>query len=277
MNQLNAERRAHVVACLVEGDSIRATVRMTGAAKNTVTKLLVDLGLACAAFHDRHVRNLPCKRIEVDEIWSFCGAKAKNVPEEKACDPNYGSVWTWSAVCADTKIVPCWLVGGRDAGYASVFMYDLAGRLSERIQLTADGLAAYLSAVPEAFGRDIDYAMLVKLFGEDYSKGPERKYSPGRINGAKKTPVIGNPDPAKGSTSYPERLNLTTRMSMRRFTRLTNGVSKKLYNLECAIALHFTHYSFCRKHQSLQTTPAVAAGLADKIWTVQELVGLLER
>lgn len=249
---------------------------MTGAAKNTVTKLLVDMGQACAAFHDSTVRNLPCKRVEVDEIWSFCGAKAKNVPPEKMFDQNYGDVWTWTAICADTKLVPCWLIGSRDAGYATAFMYDLADRLSGRIQLTSDGLAAYLKAVPRAFVEDVDYAMLVKMFGEDRGKNPDRKYSPGKINGAKKTPVIGSPDPEDISTSYVERLILTTRMSIRRFTRLTNGFSKKLFNLQCAIALHFTHYNFCRKHQTLGTTPAVAAGIDDKIWTIEDLVGLLD-
>ena len=276
MNRLSTSKRAQIVASLVEGNSIRATVRMTGAAKNTVMKLLLDLGQACQYFHDETVRGLSCKRIEVDEIWSFCYAKAKNVPIEKSCQLGVGDIWTWTAICADTKLVPCWVVGGRDAGYATAFMYDLASRLTERIQLTSDGYQPYLNAVPEAFGNDIDYAMLVKMFREDRSKNPERKYSPGKINGARKTAVIGSPDIEKVSTSYAERLNLTTRMSVRRFTRLTNAFSTKLFNLECAVALHFTQYNFCRKHQTLKTTPAVAANVTDHVWPLEELVGLLD-
>ncbi len=277
MNQLSTEKRAMIVRCLVEGNSIRATVRMTGAAKNTVVKLLRDLGQACSEYQDRALRNLPCKRLQVDEIWSFVYAKARNVPASMATDPSVGDVWTWVAIDADTKLVPTYMLGGRDAGTARAFMQDLAGRLSERVQLTSDGHQAYLSAVDAAFGENIDYAMLVKLYGPDGNPSkPESKYSPGKCNGSKKHKIKGNPDREHVSTSYAERQNLTMRMSMRRFTRLTNAFSKKAENLAHAVSLHFMHYNFCRKHQTINKTPAQAAGVADHRWTIEELVGLLD-
>jgi len=284
MNQLSTEKRAQVVACLVEGNSILATCRMTGAAKNTVVKLLVDLGGACEHFHDRTMHGLTCKRVQVDEIWSFVYSKNRNVPDTKllpiesgARHRGAGDVWTWTAIDADSKLAVSWLIGGRDAGHARTFMNDIAARLANRVQLTSDGLAAYLLAVPEAFGDDIDFATLQKIYGPDgVERSPERKYSPGKINGTKRVAVIGEPDEAHVSTSFVERNNLAMRMGMRRFTRLTNGFSKKLRNLECAVALHFLHYNFCRKHMTLKTTPAVAASVADHVWSLEELIGLLK-
>jgi len=275
-NRLSTKKRAQIVACLVEGNSIRATCRMTGAAKNTVVKLLADLGAECRAYQDRVLRNLPCKRIECDEIWSFCGMKAKNVPEEKRGEFGYGDVWTWTAICADTKLVPAFCVGTRDAGTGYAFMQDLADRLTERVQLTTDGHSVYLGAVEHAFGKDVDYAMLVKLYGTGDTFGVGR-YSPAKCNGSRKNVVTGNPNPDLISTSYVERLNMTTRMGVRRFTRLTNAFSKKVANLEHAVALHFFHYNFVRVHQSLKgETPAMAAGVADHVWSIEELVSLLE-
>jgi len=284
MNQLTTDKRAQIVACLVEGNSIRATCRMTGAAKNTVVRLLVELGGACECFHDLTMNGLTCKRVQVDEIWSFVYAKNRNVPDTKLLPMDSGGrhrgagdVWTWTAIDADNKLAVSWLIGGRDAGYARTFMHDIASRLANRVQLTSDGLAAYLLAVPEAFGDDVDFATLQKIYGPDgVERSPERKYSPGKINGSKRVAVIGEPDVGHVSTSFVERNNLTMRMGMRRFTRLTNGFSKKLRNLECAVALHFTHYNFCRKHMTLKTTPAVAVGVADHVWSLEELVGLLK-
>jgi IS1 family transposase len=258
----------------MEGNSIRGTVRMTGVAKNTVTNLLLDLGMACTAFHDRAMRNLTCRRIQCDEIWSFVGAKQKNVPEERKGEFGIGDVWTWTALDAETKLVPCWMVGDRSLGTATEFISDLAGRLANRVQLTTDGHKAYLDAVEDAFGADIDFAQLVKLYGNEERQG-EARYSPAVCKGTKLVRVEGNPDPKHISTSYVERQNLTMRMSMRRFTRLTNGFSKKVHNHAMAIALHFAHYNFCRIHQSLRITPAMAAGVADHVWELEELVGLL--
>lgn len=275
MNQLDTAKRAAIVRCLVEGNSIRATVRMTGAAKNTVTKLLVELGQACEAYQSEALYGLTCQRIQVDEIWSFCYAKAKNVPPEMHAKRGVGDVWTWVAIDADTKLVPCWAIGGRDAGTARAFLHDLAGRLANRIQLTSDGHQAYLVSVPDAFGTDIDYAQLVKLYGVINEYSPEQRYSPGTCCGAKPNAICGNPDPDHVSTSFVERNNLTMRMGMRRFTRLTNAFSKKIDNLAHAVALHFMHYNFARKHQTLKTTPAIAAGVTDKIWTAEDIVGLL--
>lgn len=274
MNKLDVKKRAQILACLVEGNSIRATVRMTGAAKNTVVKLLADVGAACAAYQDKTLRNLPCKRLQCDEIWSFVYAKAKNVATAKAAPEGAGDAWTWTAIDADTKLVAAWMIGPRDSGVAYDFMQDLASRLASRVQLTTDGLKAYLEAVEGAFGSDIDFAQLVKIYGEPANKGPERKYSPENFCGTKVTTVTGDPDTKHISTSYVERQNLTMRMSMRRFTRLTNGFSKKLENLGHAVALHFMYYNFGRIHQTLRVTPAMEAGVSDHVWELEEIAAL---
>lgn len=276
MNKLDLKARAHILACLVEGNSIRATVRMTGAAKNTVVKLLADVGAACAAYQDKALRNLPCKRIQCDEIWSFVYAKQKNVADAKAAPEGAGDAWTWTAIDADTKLVASWMIGPRDGGIAYDFMQDLAGRLASRVQLTTDGHKAYLEAVEAAFGADIDYAMLVKIYGEPKNKSPERKYSPSSFCGTRVSTVTGDPEADAISTSYVERQNLTMRMSMRRFTRLTNGFSKKLENLGHAVALHFMYYNFGRIHQSLRITPAMAAGVSDHVWSLEEIAALAD-
>ncbi|HWF37792.1 MAG TPA: IS1 family transposase [Candidatus Acidoferrales bacterium] len=275
MNKLSTEKRSQVVAALVEGNSIRATVRMTGASKNTIAKLLVELGAACADYLDKALVNLNCKRIQCDEIWSFCYAKEKNLPEEMRGVFGYGDVWTWTAMDADTKLIAAWIVGGRDAGTAYGFIQDLAKRLAHRVQLTTDGHRAYVSAVEGTFGSEIDYAMLVKLYGND--RDSEVRYSPAECIGAREVVVTGRPDPKHISTSYVERQNLTMRMGMRRFTRLTNGFSKKLDNHIAAIAIHYMHYNFCRVHQTLRVTPAMEAGVSDHVWTMEELVSLLDK
>lgn len=274
MNRLTTEDRTRVVASLVEGNSIRATVRMTGVAKNTVTKLLVDLGAVCSEYQDRAMHDLPCTRIECDEIWSFCYSKERNVPEEKRGEFGYGDVWTWVAIDVDTKLVPSFRIGSRDAEDALSFMQDLAKRLSSRVQLTTDGWKSYLEAVKVAFQDEIDYAQLVKTYGAD--PHAERRYSPAVCTGIATKTISGDPDANLISTSYIERQNLTMRMSMRRFTRLTNAFSKKVENLAAAVSLHFMHYNFCRVHKTLGTTPAVAAGVTDHVWTLAEMVGLLE-
>ncbi len=274
MNKLPNAKREQVIAALVEGNSIRATVRMTGVAKNTIVKLLADLGTACSEYQDKAFVNLTCSRIQCDEIWSFCYSKQKNVPAEHEGEWGYGDVWTWTAIDADTKLVPAWLVGLRDAGYAYEFMSNLAKRLVNRVQLTTDGHKAYLTAVDGAFADNIDYAMLRKIFGPDRSEG---RFSPPTCLGTQKKVISGNPDKAHVSTSYVERQNLTMRMSMRRFTRLTNGFSKKIENLEHAVALHFMHYNFCRIHQTIRVTPAMASGVADHVWEISEIIALLDR
>jgi IS1 family transposase len=274
MNTLQIDRQIAVISALVEGNSIRATVRMTGVAKDTVIKLLAKIGQACAEYQDKTLRNLPCKRIQCDEIWSFCYAKEKNVPEDLRGKFGYGDVWTWTALCADTKIIPCWRVGGRDAWNAQNFMHNLASRLTNRVQLTTDGHRVYLTAVEVAFGTHIDYAMLVKLYGNE-PKGAETRYSPAQCIGAIATPIIGNPDVKHISTSYAERQNLSMRMHMRRFTRLTNAFSKKVENHAHALALYFMYYNFCRVHQSLRVTPAMEAGISDHVWELREIVELI--
>jgi IS1 family transposase len=274
MNRLSPEKRTQVIAALVEGNSIRATVRMTGVAKNTVTKLLVDMGTACSVYMDSAMRDLSCERIQVDEIWAFVGAKQKRVTPEKA-EQGWGDVWTWVAIDADSKLVPTYRVGARDLQEAQLFMSDLAGRLKNRVQLTSDGYTRYPRAVRDAFGGEVDYAQLVKLYGEA-AKEERRRYSPGVCIAAIPQRISGDPDPAQISTSFVERQNLTMRMSMRRFTRLTNAFSKKVENLAAAVSLHFAYYNFVRVHQSLGTTPAVAAGVSDHVWTLPELIGLLE-
>ena len=273
---LSREKRVQIINALVEGNSLRATARMCDVAFNTVLKLLPEIGQACAEYQDTAFRNLPCKRIECDEIWSFVYAKQKNVPEEMRGQFGYGDVWTWVAIDADTKLVPCFLVGKRDAGYAFEFLNNLAGRLAHRIQLTTDGHRAYLEAVEGVFGNDIDYAMLVKVFGNPQGKEDERRYSPAVCNGTMKATITGDPDMSLVSTSYVERQNLTMRMSMRRFTRLTNGFSKKIENHFFSIALHYMHYNFCRIHKSLRVTPAMEAGVSNHVWSVEEIATLLD-
>jgi IS1 family transposase len=275
MNKLTVEERAAVVRALVEGCSIRATARMTGVARNTVTKLLVDLGTACSEYQDRTLRNLSCKRLQLDEIWSFVYAKAKNVPAERAGEFGVGDVWTWTAIDAETKLIPSWMVGTRDGDAAKAFVSDLAGRLASRVQITTDGHSAYLQAVENAFGWDVDYAMLVKIYGAGGGQS-ETRYSPAICIGCNKHRVTGNPDPKHVSTSYAERANLSMRMHMRRFTRLTNAFSKKLENHIHAIALYFMWYNFGRVHQTLRCTPAMRAGVSDHVWSIEEIVGLLD-
>jgi len=276
MNKLSIEKRARVIRTLVEGNSIRATCRITGTAKGTVTRLFVSVGAACAEYQDTHLRNLQSKNIQCDELWSFCYAKQKNVPEEKRGRFGYGDVWTWVAIDADTKLVPCWLVGLRDAGYAFEFMRDLRSRLANRVQLTTDGHRVYFNAVEDAFGAEVDYAMLVKLYGQEPES--EKRYSPAKCIGTNSRVVTGYPDISKISTSFVERQNLTMRMSMRRFTRLTNAFSKKVENLEHTVALHFMYYNFARPHKTLANpyprTPAMAAGITNRIWTIEDIVRL---
>ena len=274
MNRLTTEKRAQIVGSLVEGNSIRATVRMTGAAKNTVTKLLVDLGAACAEYQDGAMRDLRCTTIQCDEIWAYSYSKQKNVPDEHRGTFGYGDVWTWTALCADTKIVPSWLVGERTADDAWVFMTDLEGRLANRVQLTTDGHRPYLQAVNLTFGQGVDYAMLHKIYGARVED--QRWYSPPVCVGTEAKVITGDPDREKISTSYVERQNLTMRMGMRRYTRLTNAFSKKVENLAHAVSLHYTHYNFARVHQTLKTTPAHAAGVADHKWSPHEIAALLD-
>ena len=277
MNKLPSAKRAEILGMMVEGVSIRAIVRMTGVSKNTVAKLIEDAGQAFSDYQDKAFRNLTCKRLQVDEIWSFVHCKQRNVGTAKAAPPQAGDIWTWTAIDADTKLIPSWLVSSRDAYAAQAFIgfiSDLAGRLANRVQLTSDGHKAYLEAVEQAFGADIDYAMLVKVYGE----GPASagRYSPGICVGAEKKRVEGRPDPAHISTSFAERSNLSMRMGMRRFTRLTNGFSKKAENHAHAVAIYFMHYNFVRIHQTLRCAPAMAAGVTTKLWELTDLVKVLE-
>jgi IS1 family transposase len=274
MNRLTVEKRAQIVNALVEGNSLRSASRLCGVAFNTVLKLLPEIGQACEDYQRRVLVNLPCRRLQCDEIWSFCYAKEKNVPQEFRGKSGYGDVWTWVAICADTKLIPCWRIGDRNAWHAQHFMYDLAARLKNRVQLTTDGHRVYLQAVEQAFGNDIDYAMLVKLFSSDRAEG-EVRYSPADCIGTRLIPIIGNPKRRDISTSYSERQNLTMRMRMRRFTRLTNAFSKKLENHRWAVALYFMHYNFCRVHQTLRVTPAMEAGISDHVWSIEEVVNLI--
>lgn len=275
MNQLNTTKRVQVIAALVEGNSVRATVRMTGASKNAIARLMAQLGPACEQYQDRVLRNLPCKRIQCDEIWQFCYAKSKNVPADKQGQFGYGDVWTWVTLCADTKLICNWKIGTRGAATAYSLMHDLAGRLTNRIQLTTDGHRVYADAVESAFGSEIDYAMLVKLYGND--RESETRYSPAECIGCRAIPISGSPKLRHISTSFVEHQNLTMRMQMRRFTRLTNAFSKKIENLGYAVALHFMHYNFCRIHQTLRVTPAMEAGLTDHVYTLAEVVSLLDK
>ncbi len=274
MNRMPIAKRAQILGFLVEGMSLRAASRLADCSINTVTKLLVDVGAACAEYQDGALRNLTCKRIQCDEIWSFVGSKQKNVPADRAGEFGVGDVWTWTAIDADTKLVASWMVGERNAEAAGAFIDDLAGRLANRVQLTSDGLRLYVRAVEEAFGGDVDYAMLVKQYGEG-PQSPERKYSPVEFVSAEKKRITGNPDKAHVSTSYVERQNLTMRMSMRRFTRLTNGFSKKVENHAHAVALHFMYYNFGRIHKTLRVTPAMQAGVSDHVWSLEEIAALV--
>lgn len=276
MNRLDAQARAQILHLLCEGNSIRAVTRLTGASKNTVTKLLVDAGRACTDYQDKAFRNLTSKRIQVDEIWSFVGAKQANATPEKKAAGEAGDVWTWTAIDADTKLMPSWLVADRTADSALEFMLDLQGRLANRVQLTSDGHGAYLRAVEESFGDEIDYAMLVKVYGRN-GEMDQRRYSPPPCIGAVKGAITGNPDPKHVSTSYAERQNLNIRMHTRRFTRLTNAFSKKVENHALSVALFAMYYNFVRIHKTLRVTPAMAAGVTDKLWEIGDVVTMLEK
>ena len=271
-NVLSMAKKVAVVTALVEGCSIASTVRMTGIAKTTILRLLEQVGMACAEAQDAIVKNVSAKRVQVDEIWSYCYAKAKNVTPAMAEERICGDVWTFAAMDADTKLVLSWVVGRRDAGFAADLLHDVAARLSNRVQLTTDGHKMYLEAVNDAFGADVDFAQLVKVYGND----PEgqRRYSPAQLRTSEKVRVIGTPDPKFISTSYIERQNLTTRMQNRRYTRLTNGFSKKIENHMHQVALFYFWYNFCRAHSTLKTTPAVAAGVSSHVWSIQEIVEL---
>jgi IS1 family transposase len=274
MNRLPIEKRAHIINALVEGNSIRATCRLTGVCKDAVLKLVRDMGTACAAFHNSTVRGVRVERVQCDEVWSFCYAKEKNVPLEQQ-GTGAGSVWTWIAIDADSKLVLSYLCGGRDASWACKFMEDLASRVTTRIQITTDGHRAYAEAVEGAFGMDVDYAMLIKLYGAP-SDQPDTRYSPAACIGTRTGILSGNPDRDHISTSYIERQNLNLRMGVRRFTRLTNAFSKKFENHCHMVAIYHAYYNFCRVHQTLRVTPAMEAGITDHVWTLEELVGQLE-
>jgi IS1 family transposase len=269
MNKLHREKQVQVIAALVEGNPLRATARMCDVPFNTVLKPLPEIGSACADYQDRALRNLKCKRVQCDEIWSFCYAKEKNVPAEKKGQFGYGDIWTWVAIDADTKLVPSFMVGNRDLRTARIFIDDLRAPLANRVQLTTDGLRVYLDAVEGAFGADVDYAMLVKFYE---STQEETRYSPAECTGCERKAIMGKPDPRHISTSYVERQNLTMRMQMRRFTRLTNAFSKKVENHAYHVALHYIHYNFCRIHETLRVTPAMEAGLTDHVWTIEEML-----
>jgi IS1 family transposase len=274
MNKLPADKRIQILGLMVEGVSIRATARLTGASKNTIVKFLREAGEACLRYQDEHLRNLTCKRIQVDEIWSFVGMKQKNVPTTRKGEFGVGDVWTWTAIDAHTKLVVSWLLGDRSGESAEMFIGDLAGRLANRIQLTSDGYGAYLEAVEGAFGADVDYAQLVKLYGE--APDAQKRYSPAECVGCKRESINGSPDPEHISTSYAERQNLTMRMSMRRFTRLTNGFSKDVANHQHALAIYFMNYNFARIHQTLRVSPAMAAGVTGKLWELADIVAMID-
>jgi IS1 family transposase len=274
MNKLDRETRARILHLLCEGQSIRAVTRLTGASKNTITKLVVDAGHACTEYQDRVLRNLPSKRVQVDEIWNFIYAKADHVKDAKAAPKDAGDVWTWTAIDADSKLLVSWLVADRTTDSAVMFMDDLKERLTNRVQLTSDGHRPYLVAVDTVFGNDVDYAMLQKIYGVE--PGGEKRYSPAKCIGAQKRNITGNPDPNHISTSYAERQNLTMRMHMRRFTRLTNAFSKKIENHACAVALHSMYYNFVRLHQTLKISPAMAAGVTDRLWEMVDVVDVLD-
>lgn len=275
MNKLPLAKRVQILSMLCEGSSMRSISRVADVSINTVSKLLVDAGKACAAFHDEQVRGVKAKRVQVDEIWSFVAAKQKNVASMKSSVDSAGDVWTWTALDADSKLIVSWLVGGRDGEYALAFMDDLAGRLANRVQLTSDGHKAYLEAVDGAFGGDVDYAMLVKIYGTapESAKG---RYSPAECIGARKERIEGSPDPKHVSTSYAERQNLTMRMHMRRFTRLTNGFSKKFENHMHMVAIYTVFYNFVKLHRAHKVTPAMAAGVADRLWSMEDMAVMVD-
>ena len=273
MNILNRTKRAQLISVLVEGNSLRATARICDVAFNTVLKFIPDIGRVCDEYQDKAFQHLTCKRIQCDEIWSFCYAKAKNVPEQFRGQFGYGDVWTWVAMDADTKLVPSFMVGRRDSATAKIFIDDLASRLANRVQITTDGYKVYLEAIEGAFGCEVDYAMLIKLYE---STQQETRYSPAVCTGATANTVTGNPDPNHISTSYVERQNLTIRMGARRFTRLTNGFSKKVENHAAHLSLHYMHYNFARIHKTLRMSPAMAAGVSDRLWSVEDIAGLLD-
>lgn len=275
MNKLQIATRAQILSLLCEGSSMRAITRVTGVSLNTVTKLLIDAGKACAAYHDAHVRNVKAQRIQCDEIWAFCYSKQRNVATAKAAPEAAGDVWTWTAIEASSKLLISYMVGGRDSEYAMALMDDLRARLANRVQITTDGHKAYLNAVEEAFGADIDYAQLVKLYGET-PEAMKGRYSPAECIGAKKEPITGNPDQAHVSTSYVERSNLSIRMHMRRFTRLTNAHSKKFENHVWAVALHVMFYNFVRIHSTIRMSPAMAAGVSQRLWDMSDIVALID-
>jgi len=276
MNKLPIKTRVTILSMLVEGSSMRSISRVTGVSINTVTKLLVDAGNACAIYHDETVRDVKATRVECDEIWSFCYAKAKNVKEAKSAPEGAGDVWTWTAIEAESKMILAYEVGDRSASTAAEFMNDLAFRITNRVQLTTDGHKPYLEAVEGAFGADVDYAMLIKLYGPDGGKTPEKRYSPATCEGIRKTRIQGSPQESKISTSYVERQNLTMRMGMRRFTRLTNAFSKKIENHLHMLSLYFVHYNFVRIHKTLKMTPAMAAGVSDTLQDMEFIVGLID-
>lgn len=274
MNRLSHEDRVRILSLLCDGMSIRAITRTTHVSKNTIVKLLADAGKACMAYHDEHVRNVAVARVQVDEIWSFTYAKAKNVASAKAAPEGAGDTWVWTAIDADSKLIISYLVGGRDAEYAVAFIQALADRLANRVQLTSDGLNAYIGAIEDAFGDDIDFAQLMNVYGN--VPGGAGRYSPPECIGAAKRRIRGRPDIDHVSTSYVERQNLTMRMHMRRFTRLTNAFSKKVENHAYAVALHFMYYNFVRIHGKLRMSPAMAAGVTDRLWEVSDIVKLVE-
>ncbi len=274
MNKLPTERRAQLLSMMVEGNSIRAISRMSGASKNTITKLLEDAGEAFTAYQDRVFRNLDCKRLQLDEIWAFSYCKQRTVMTAKAAPEDAGDLWTWVALDADTKLVPSWRIGDRSGTTATEFVCDLSSRLANRVQVTTDGHRAYLDAIDTAFGIDVDYAQLIKVYGE--VPHPAGRYSPAQIQGTKTFCCQGNPDKRHISTSYVERQNLTMRMSMKRFARLGNGFSKKAENHAYSVAIHFMHYNFVRIHQSLRVTPAMAAGVTGKLWSLTDMVRVIE-
>jgi len=274
MNKLPTSKRVQILQMLCEGSSMRSISRIVDVSINTVTKLLVDAGKVCSDYQDRVFHNLKCNRIQCDEIWSFCYSKEKNVPEHKEGIFGFGDVYTWTAICADSKLVPSWYVGRRDYQSAKYFIDDLASRLAHRVQLTTDGLKTYLQPVEDSFGSDIDYAQLIKLYGNEAES--EKRYSPAQCTGTVIERIQGNPDPAHISTSYVERANLTMRMSMRRFTRLTNGFSKKVENHAHALALYFMFYNFVRIHKTLRVTPAMEVGVTDHVWNFEEILDLLK-